>query len=297
MQYVVLGATGYIGSYLFRKLREDCIPVIGTSRRESSAGDGMVRYDISGEDGYSHLMSEISDGGGVAIVCIAEANIDRCLEHYNDAYKVNVARMKGLIHALSTEGFRVIFFSSDNVFDGGRGGYTEESGRSPVNSYGTMKKEMEDHLLSHEPGACILRIPKVVSAIRKKQNVFSEWTDAIGAGSIRCIKGNRLSFLSIDDIYQVCRIVAEKGLSGLYNIAGDKAYSRAELARMLYQKMGANTVDVREYGVDEFHFKERRPLNLSMSNAKFKSETGHMFETMESVIERYVKMERERWLK
>lgn len=287
MQYVIFGATGYIGSYIFRKLKQDGQQVIGTSRRKYSIEDETVIYNIL-EDSPDYLTSKISDVDRVAIVCIAESNIDRCLENYSDAYRVNVIRTKELIHILSMKGFRVIFFSSDQVFDGTQGNYTEESERNPINKYGMMKKEIEDYLLSNEPEACILRIPKVVSTLRKRQNVLSEWTDKIDAGRICCIRGNRLAFVSMDDIYRICRIVAEKRLKGLFNIAGDKAYSRAELARIFYDKLGVDQIEIKECDVEEFHFKEKRPLNLSMSNAKFKIEMEYMFESMESVIDRYL---------
>ncbi len=313
MRYVVFGATGYIGSCLFGQLQKDGIPVLGTSRAEACLGERMVRYDISKDAPAcvlasislasgransawtpSEMVSEPATGlsaadGVTAIVCIAESNIDRCLERYSDAYLVNVTRTKELIHALSVEGFRVIFFSSDNVFDGRQGNYTEESKRDPVNKYGMMKKEMEDYLLSHEPEVCILRIPKVVSALRTRQNVFSEWTEGIKAGSIRCIKGNRLSFVSMEDICRACRIVAETGMKGLYQIAGDRAYSRAELARMFYRQMNVDTVEILEWDVEEFPFKDKRALDVSMSNARFRRETGYRFEPMESVIGKYVK--------
>lgn len=287
MQYVVFGANGYIGSYIFEQLKRDRVNVLGTARHESCLDDQVVIYDIL-KDTLDHLTLKMSDDDKVAIVCIAESNIDRCLENYNNAYRVNVVRTKELMRELSLKGFRVIFFSSDQVFDGKQGNYTEESERHPLNKYGMMKSEIEDYLLANEPEVCILRLPKVVSALRKKQNILLEWTDSIETGSIRCIKGNRMSLVGIDDIYQACRLVAERGLSGLYNIAGDEVYSRAELAHKFYEKMGVNKVEIVECDIEEFHFKEKRPLNLSMSNAKFKAETGYIFESMDSLIDRYI---------
>ena len=234
------------------------------------------------------MLLKITDSDRIAIICIAESNINCCYENYDNSYSINVTQTKRLIHELSLKGFRVIFFSSDQVFDGKQGNYTEGSERHPLNKYGMMKSEIEEYLLANEPEVCILRIPKVVSALRKKQNVLSEWTDKIEEGSIRCIKGNRMSFVSMEDIYQVCRLVAERGLSGLYNIAGDKTYSRAELAHNFYDKLGVNKVEIIECNIEEFHFKEKRPLNLSMSSAKFKTETGYIFESMNSVIDRYI---------
>lgn len=45
MQYFIMGATGYIGSYLFQAFQKDGAFVIGTSRKYSDK-DNMVFYDI-----------------------------------------------------------------------------------------------------------------------------------------------------------------------------------------------------------------------------------------------------------
>lgn len=288
MQYAVFGATGYIGSHIFRQLKQDGRYVIGTSRHECSIEDGMVFYDILRNDTIDNVMLKISDVDRVAIVCIANPKINSCAENYDDAYMVNVTRTKELLNTLSMWGFKIIFFSSEHVFNGRHGNYNENSERNPVNSYGMMKKEVEDYLLSHEMEACILRLSKTVSILREKQNILSEWTDRIENGSIRCVKGKKFSFVNVDDIYRACLIAAEKKMSGLYNIAGDRAYSLSELARMLYIKLGVDKVDVQECDAKEF-YSDGMPLDTSMDNTKFKAETGSVFESMDSVIDRYIK--------
>lgn len=287
MQYLVLGATGYIGSYLYHRFKDDRCNVIGTSR--STVGNGeLLYYDIKSNNIDKLLEKVDMKEKKTAIICIAESNINRCCENYNEAYDINVVKTKELICKLSLEGFHLIYFSSDNVFDGMIGNYTEESQTNPVNKYGLMKAEMEKYILQNVPMGCILRISKVVSMQMKKQNVFTEWLNQVETDSIRCIKGNQLSFVCIEDVYQACQIVAKKRMHGLYNIVGDKSYSRAELARVFYERLGVLDVDIRECGIEEFDFKDSRPLNISMDNMKFKSETGYQFMSMEEVIKEFM---------
>ena len=174
------------------------------------------------------------------------------------------------------------------IFDGVEGNYTEESLVNPVNKYGEMKVIMEQYLYQQIPKACILRISKVVSTQAAKQNVFTEWLNQTKKGLIKCIKGNRLSFICIDDIYQVCVTAAEKRMYGLYNIAGDDAYGRAALAEKFYQQLGITDIEVREYDWQEFGFKDKRPLDVSMCNQKFKDETGYQFMNMNDAIEKFI---------
>lgn len=285
MKYIVIGATGYIGSYLFEHLKKDGYDVIGTSRKCRNT-DEIIYYDIQKND-IRTIISDIHDKNITAIICIAETNIDRCYEYYEQAYDINVRKTKKLIHELSREGIHSIFFSSDNVFDGERGNYTEESPTHAVNQYGKMKEEMEQYLLANELNSCVLRISKTVSLKEEKQNIFTEWANQVKSGTNRCIRGNIISFTYMDDIYQACLLASQKQLHGLYNIVADRAYSRAELAGKFYDELGVQ-VHIQECELGDFPFKDTRPLNIGMSNGKFKRETGYQFVDMDSVIQMYI---------
>lgn len=291
MQYFVFGAAGYIGAHLYYRLKSDGRNVIGTSRNTAD-DDELLYFDIQSSDVDGLLEKANKREEKAAIICIASPIIDRCLENYSEAYDINVVKTKQLIGKLTERGFHVIYFSSDNVFDGENGNYTERSRTNPINKYGSMKAEMEQYILRDVPDACILRIPKIVSPQMNRKNIFTEWLNQAKTGYIRCIKGNFLSFLCIEDIYQACLTVIEKGMHGLYNIAGDESFSRAELAEKFCKKLGITDVEIQECDVQEFHFKDKRPLDLSMSNMKFKSETGHQFMSMDEAIQEFVRQHR-----
>ena len=286
MQYVVFGASGYIGSYIYQQLSKDGFNVVGTCHKTLKY-DKMVSYDIQ-KNSIDNVMSEIYDVDRTAIICIAQSGIDWCYKNYSQAYDINVIKTQKLICELSQNGFQIIYFSTDNVFDGISGNYTEESQTHAINKYGMMKEEMEHFLLANEPKVCIFRLPKVVSISKEKQNVFTEWTNQIIEGSTRCIKGNYLSFVYIDDVYRSCLLAAEKKLHGLYNITGDEIYSRLEIVRKFYDMADITQIDVQEYDLDKFSFIDKRPLNIGMSNLKFKKETGYQFKGMDSLISMYI---------
>lgn len=290
MQYTVFGANGYIGSYIFKRFMEEGYPVTGTGRRAADM-QNLVFFDIQ-TDTVERIIPKTDDEDRTAIICIAETNIDRCWENYSQAYEINVIRTKKMIRDLRNQGMQVIFFSSDNVFDGKEGNYSEESPTNAINKYGQMKAEMEKYLLKNEPEVCIFRIPKVVSPLRRKQNIFTEWEERSELGMVRCIRGNRISFVSVEDIYHACVLAAEKRLHGLYNVVGDQAYSRAELARKFYDKFLQKEIkpglEIIECEAEEFSFKDSRPLDVSMNNLKFRTETGYQFMSMDTAIEKYI---------
>lgn len=287
MQYLILGADGYIGSYLYKRLKEDGVDVLGTGHC-SSKMDNLIYFDIINGD-IEVPISAMSRGEKTAVVCVAESNIDKCFTNYDVAYRINVISTKVLIHKLRQAGFRVIFFSSDNVFDGRCGNYTEESKLSAINEYGKMKAEMEEYLLAKEQDVCILRLSRVMSAKREKKNILAEWEKGIDCGLIQCIKDNVLSFVYIEDIYQICRIVVEKRLGGLYNITGDHSYRRSDVVKKFCNMLRADEVVVEECGIETFQFRDaRRPLNVSMSNQKVIRDTEYRFKSVEYILNKYI---------
>lgn len=288
MQYLILGADGFIGKYILKRMKEDGLSVIGTSRKTEKNGS-LIYYDMVREN-LDSVMQAITEREKTAIICIAESNIDRCYINYENAYQINVILTKQLISQLVHNGFHVIFFSSDNVFDGISGNYFENSKTAPVNAYGEMKQEIENYLLQNKPEVCILRLPKVISAEKEKHNLLYEWDNQIRQKEIRCIKGNVLSIVYIEDVYQTCVLSAQQNLCGLYHIAGNQAYSRKTLAEKFCEVYGAKNVKIAEYGIESFSFKDaRRPLNVSMNNRKFVEKTGYEFVTAECVFRQYMK--------
>lgn len=286
MQYLILGAGGYIGSYLYERMLADGKDVTGTRHMHAASGSCLY-YDIL-KDEIQPVIDSIKGPGKTAVMCIAQADINRCMEDYSLAYEINVVRTKQLLRELRKNGFYTIYFSTDNVFDGEEGNYTEDSGTHGLNQYGRMKEEMEQYLQQQEPEVCILRISKVVSKKRVRQNLFFEWEKQGETGQVRCVRGNRLSFVAIEDLYQSCLLAAQRKLHGLYQVAGDQAYSRAQLAELFFQKAGNHHVVIKECPVGEFAFKDARPLNLGMSNRKFRQETGYSFTSMETAIQEYL---------
>ncbi len=286
MQYVIFGASGYIGSYLYQRLKEEGKKVLGT--KSSGVGSSFISFDIL-TDSVLTVTSQVKDDKKTAIVCIARPNINDCYENYDDAYAINVTKTKELIQTLTEMGYYVIFFSTDNVFDGKKGNYTEEDETNAINKYGMMKAEMEKFLSASEPEVCIFRISKAVGTGTETKNILSELDEMARGGIVRCIKGNRLSFTAMEDIYQACLIASREKLRGIYNIAGDEAFSRAELAGKFFCRMKNDSVSIIECGLEEFNLNDGRPLDISMSNLKFKQKTGYQFISMDTVIDRYMK--------
>lgn len=285
MQYIIIGSDGYIGSYLYEHLLMERESVLGTTRRPEEVGKKLF-FDI--KDNNADSLPDFDWQNTTVIICTAQSKIDKCVDDYRSVYALNVTHTVGLAAELLSKGAQVIVFSSDQVFDGQTGGYKEDDKVSPMNAYGRMKAEMEQKLLALKPQPCVFRIAKTLSRGRTANNVFTEWENTPSGGIVRCIAGNIISFVYIEDIYRAIKVAAQNRLLGLFNIAGDDICSRAELAREFMTVVGRKDVIIKEEPVENFNFREPRPLNVTMNNAKFKQATGFYYTPLRDVIKMYV---------
>lgn len=289
MKYLILGATSYIGDYVYKRMKENHITVVGTYCHKAYNSE-MIKFDIQNND-IELLFCKMKEIPDTAIICIAQTNFDRCADDYETAYNINVTCMKKLLYELDVRGIKVIYISSDNVFDGRKGNYTEQDVTSAIGKYGMMKEEMEHFILNKFPQMCILRIAKPISVRRSQRNLLTEWVRKRSANEpIRCIRNNYISFVAIEDIFRICILAGENDLKGLYNVAGDKTYSRKELAMKFIQYLGGDTSQIEECDLMEFGFKDIRPLNTSMRNGKIKKTLNYKFIDVENVLKEYVEV-------
>ena len=261
--------------------------VIGTAHR-CSYGQDMVRFDALSDSAF-HITKLIEGKEKTAIICIGQANIDKCLVEYELSKKINVVFIKEVTEILTQEGFQVIYFSTDNVFDGRKGNYSEQSKTCAINNYGKMKEEIEHFLLDKYPDVCTFRLPKVLGTQRERQNILTDFENRAEDGEICCIKGNIMSIISKKDIYRACLIASARRMYGIYNLSSGEVYSRKGLAVKFLSKLGVCPEKVIEMELKEFNFKDARPLNISLDNSKFRCETGYEFETVDMLIKQYNK--------
>jgi dTDP-4-dehydrorhamnose reductase len=145
MKVMILGATGLLGQALMREWSGD--QVAGLSSRD---------VDIRDAEGIRDRLQQHRPDW--IVVAAAYTDVDGCESNQDRAFSVNRDGPVNVAKAAREIGAKLVFLSSDYVFDGKkRTAYEADDARNPQSVYGRSKAEAEVQLLEVLPSCCIAR--------------------------------------------------------------------------------------------------------------------------------------------
>ncbi len=249
----ITGAGGLVGSYLVRtaaRLAPDW-DVRGLTRQE---------VDLTDETEVRRLWREHQPAA--VIHCAAISRPAVCEQDPGLARKVNV-EATALLASLASE-VPLLFFSSDQVFDGRQGRYVETDRINPINRYGETKAAAEEFVLSN-PRHTVIRLALTAGTSLTNDRSFVEDMRR-SAG-----QGQRLTLFT-DEFRSpvpagvvaraVWELIAQKQ-SGLYHLGGAERLSRMEIGEALATKYPELASRLQPGSVTLYHGPPRPP-DLSM---------------------------------
>ena len=144
---LITGATGLLGVDLMAVLKQDY----------RAMGVSTANFDIWDYDKVASFLDRMKPD--IVLHAAAWANVDGCEEQKDKAVAINAVGTKNIALACKNVGARMIYYSTDYVFDGAKGSaYTEDDKPNPINNYGRSKLEGEKYVLEILDDAAIIRI-------------------------------------------------------------------------------------------------------------------------------------------
>lgn len=145
MRITLFGATGLLGKALAREWIEDDVTPLGS-------GDA----DIRNADQVTQRLSESRPQW--TVLAAAYTDVDGCETNPDLAFAVNAQGAVNVAEAAKKFGSRLLFISTDYVFDGNNTQpYETTDQRNPKSVYGQSKAEAEVRISEILPGSCIAR--------------------------------------------------------------------------------------------------------------------------------------------
>lgn len=281
-RYLIIGGSGFVGTRLYAFLGQTTAVATYNNRPV----EGGIAFDVT-SDRLADSILKRHRGLTHAFILHGITNIDACARDPAGAERVNVTGIKRVIEALADYGVMPVFVSSDAVFDGSRGLWTEQDNVRPILTYGRHKAAVEEYLMRGSCPYLIVRMSKIVTTEPGGSDMLGAWMDQLEQGAeIRCANDQIFSPIDINDAIDALVHLAESGHGGIFHVGCPNPVSRLGLLRVLadeirqFRKIEAKIVPC---SIRDFEFAEPRPLDTSMSPAKLYATLGRCFDDLQEV--------------
>ena len=209
-----------------------------------------------------------------AIHAAAIAGIDYCKAHPDEACAVNQGMSQDIAQACNDIGSRLIFVSTDNVFDGESGPYSEDSETHPVNHYGQTKLDAENSVSTLAQDYVIARFSLVMGL-----PVFGHGNSFLSRMIPNLRDGKELGvpeeeIRSPIDVLTVGAALIELAANdyrGILHLSGNEGVNRLQLVRRIADHLELSTAKVFANDPTQIPGRADRPREVDFDNSRAKS--------------------------
>jgi dTDP-4-dehydrorhamnose reductase len=282
----IIGAGGFLGKNLFRYLDEQQHSVLGTSHQKQLINSSKFSFLDLLNPNFDFL-SATTSSIQFSIVCSGETNIDKCKTQAEMSKTLNVTHTIQLIKNLWKSKITPVFISSDAVFDGETGNYSEDDTCAPITQYGKQKRSVEEFLIASNKPWLIVRLCKVFDVNYQDHTLVTNWLDSLRGGNlIKCATDQFIAPTYITDLCRAIESLICTGKTGVYHACSPEIFSRFDLGLKVAQYFQIDQKKVEKCSIFDFNFIEPRSSQNTLNPHKFISELDFNFSTMESCLEK-----------
>ena len=261
---LVTGANGQLGS--------DVVTIM--SQNHDVEGTDIDSVDIRNADAVKSLVQRTRPA--VVIHTAAYVDVDACESNAEEAMAINATGTKNVATACQEVGARMIYYSTDYVFDGSKQtAYVEEDLANPQTVYGLSKLHGEEWVRQVTQQFTILRVAwmygrtgrNFIRAILKQGKEQLRAREENRESQPVQVVGDQIGNPTwTEDIAYQTQMVIERELHGTYHATSEGSCSWFELAKEVFNVMKM-PVELAECTSAELSRPAKRPSNSVLSNA------------------------------
>lgn len=277
----ITGGSGLLGSK-FKAIAGDNYEIIKTYNRNPR--ENAVKLDIANKKDVLNKISSLNPE--LVVHSAALTNVDYCEEHPEEAHQINTEGTLNMVEACEKVDARLIYVSTDFVFDGKKGLYKEEDETNPLGYYALSKLKGEEYVQNSSLNYAIARV-SVLYGWHRRQN-FVTWVinQLKDLNQINVVTDQYNSPTLADNAGEAMIRIFEKNRTGIYHIAGDERISRFDFARNIASVFELDETLINPIESSEFIQKAQRPRDSSLSVEKAKTDLNmKLLDTYEGLKE------------
>jgi CDP-4-dehydro-6-deoxyglucose reductase, E1 len=280
---LVIGASGLLGSALVRALERAGIASTGTYRSQP-VGEGRA-LDVTDREAVRTVMAGVQPDV-VFLPTNVRGGVDYCEDHPDEVRALIVGGVQHVLDALPAAA-RVVYYSSDYVFDGANGPYTEEDAPSPINVYGRAKLEAEG-LVRDAGEHIIIRTTSVFGWHGPSRNFAMQVYERLQAGErLQVPDDQRGNPTLVDYLAEASVRLVQMGFHGTVNVVGREIMPRSAFGARLARSMALNPKLIEPVSTRALQQRALRPLNAGLTTAKLESLLGTEAMGIDEALKRF----------
>lgn len=282
--FVIVGASGYLGSYLIKNIIENTdkkvIATYNFSNQENQNSDRVkwVKLDISKSEDIDHFCkNELLDNVNYKFVYLASFHHpDEVEKNPSKAWQINVAALDEFLSKAKSKIDSLYYSSTDSVYGESIDDYvfSESDDYNPVNTYGRTKAAAEQVVLMH--GFSVIRYPLLMGpSIISKKHFYDVIAESLkNKKNIEMFADSYRSAISFNAASYFTILLLEKFYKkrDIINIAGDLHLSKFDVAMGIAKKLNLDSSFIKSASIaDQSSFGSKRAKSTLISNQKLKN--------------------------
>lgn len=285
MRIGVTGASGMLGTELVSRLSTER-KVFATSRNKGIESKNIKWscFDLSNIGLLNKWLNEIKPD--LIIHCAAIINLDFCEENVELTTQLHVETTRVISNYLSLNNGRLIYISTDSVFDGKKiGPYSESDLVNPLNIYAKTKLMGEGFVQSMDNGL-ILRVNIVGWATKKNSISFSEWVlkGLVDNTPLNLFHDVNFSPLNVYSLSLIVEKIIDSPIFGLYHCTSSDSISKYDFGKKMAEIFQLSDSNINKISVHDVKFKAIRPKNMALDIGKISLALEYDFPSVSDAI-------------
>ena len=277
---LIIGANGFLGSNILqlrkiKKIRDLNYQFLAADIENSNVPIDVTFYHINITNPQDTLKKIEVISPDVILLTAAMTNVDQNEVDKDLATAINTEGPKNVLEACKTTGSKLIFMSTDFIFDGisKEGNYNENDTPNPLSYYAKTKYNAEQAIFNSEIEYTICRTAVLYGWNKKKQNFITWIIDKLQQNEpIQIVTDQLNSPTFVKNLAEILIKLIEKDAKGIYHTAGDCTLNRYEMALKCAEVFNLKKELISQ--IEKIEQEAIRPKNAGLDISKLKKLIG-----------------------
>lgn len=271
---LVTGASGLLGlNFGLHFYRQHAVTGLVNTHPLSGAPFETLAVDLTTAGEIDRVLERIQPE--LVLHCAALANLDACEREPELAARLNTWVPRQLALRAQQDGFRLIHLSTDAVFDGQKGDYSEEDTPHPLSVYAHSKWQAEQQVLEACPAALVARVNFYGWSLRGQRSLGEFFVNNLSQGQrVNGFTDVLFCPLEVTLLAELLLKLAQLDCSGLYHVVSSQCWSKYDFGVAIARQFELDAGLIQPVSVQRGGLLAARSPNLRLRTEKLAHSLG-----------------------